>query len=215
MICLTEGHEDLLPRGGHIACGEAPGEVLAIPDARRVLLWSKETLHDIDPVGDPRLPHQAFVAGRTETPVGEIDAMCVCIPWADAGVRRFGGTRARWEEHREYLEVLGQLLDCRDQPRPLVIAGDFNQYVPRIWGPKSLSELLLKALTGLEIATRGEIPGLREPVIDHLAHSREFHAVSLRGWPGRAGDGKPLSDHSGVCVDLVRAKEANPLRRPR
>ncbi len=75
VICLTEGHEDLLPADGHVAAGQDPGPIPRVPDARRVLLWSRSPLTDVDQIGDPELPHQAFVSARTHTPVGEIDVM--------------------------------------------------------------------------------------------------------------------------------------------
>ncbi|HTI35678.1 MAG TPA: hypothetical protein VL422_18525, partial [Miltoncostaea sp.] len=86
VVCLTEGFEALLPSGGHVAVSEPPAERLDVPGARRALLWSRTALHDVDPVGDPELPHEAFVGARTVTAIGEVDLMCVCIPWADAGV---------------------------------------------------------------------------------------------------------------------------------
>lgn len=203
VICLTEGHEDLLPRGGHFACGQPPAEGFAIPGARRVLLWSRTVLTDVDRGGDAGLPHQAFVAARTHTPVGETDVMSVCIPWADADVARFGGKSSRWQQHGEYLEALGGILARRDDDRPLIVAGDFNQYLPRVWGPTRLSALLEKTFAGMTMATRGQIPGLPDPVIDHLAHGPGLRKTDVRGWAGRTDDAKPMSDHSGVVVGLV------------
>ena len=131
--------------------------------------------------------------------------MCVCIPWADAGVARFGGTRPRWEEHERYLEVLSGILDGRDARRPLILAGDWNQYLPRICGPRRLSELLEQTLGPLRVATRGPIQGLDAQVIDHVAHSPDLHARRVSGRSNRTPEDLPMSDHTGVCVELVRA----------
>jgi endonuclease/exonuclease/phosphatase family metal-dependent hydrolase len=202
VICLTEGHAGLLPPGGHVAAGQNQGPIPQAPDARRVLLWSRSPLTEVDQIGDPDLPHQAFVSARTLTPVGEIDVMCVCIPWSDADMPRFGGSHARWETHEVYLRVLGRMLRERAPERPLVVAGDYNQYLPRIWGPVAMHELLLEALGDLSVATTGEIPGLDAHVIDHIAHSSELKAVEVGGWPGRDVENRPMSDHSGVRVDF-------------
>jgi len=66
--------------------------------------------------------------------------MSASRPWADASVKRFGGSRARWEDHAPYLEVLGRVLARRNRGRPLILAGDFNQLIPWIWGPRGLSD---------------------------------------------------------------------------
>ncbi len=202
VVCLTEGSQGLLPPGGHVATAPPPAERLDVPGARRALLWSRTPLREIDAVGDPELPHEAFVSARTATALGDADLMCVCIPWADAGVARFGGSRRRWEEHELYLEVLERILGRRDADRPLILAGDWNQYLPRIWGPRRLSELLERTLGPLRVATRGEIPGIGAPVIDHVAHSPDLRVRTRYGWGGRTPDGRPMSDHTGVCVEL-------------
>lgn len=203
VICLTEGHRDLLPHHGEVVLGQVPADVTQ-DGARRVLLWSRWPLECPDSVGDPGLPHQSYAGATAVTPLGPIDLMCVCIPWADAGVARFGGTKARWEEHAVYLDVLGGMLRRRDPARSLIVAGDFNQYMPRIWGPVRMHDALVMAFDGLEFATAGDgIPGLGGHVIDHVVHSPDLRCAERAGWLGRTADDRPMSDHTGVRVDLV------------
>jgi len=106
-------------------------------------------------------------------------------------VARFGGTRRRWETHEIYLRILGRKFQERVADRPFIIAGDFNQYIPRIWGPVRLSDLLLETFEGLDVATPGIIAGVGQPVIDHVVHSRELVSGEIFGWAGRTDDDHP------------------------
>jgi endonuclease/exonuclease/phosphatase (EEP) superfamily protein YafD len=202
VIVLTEGHRDLLPPGGHVGESQAPLDA-PIEGARRVLLWSRGVLSRAST--GPDLPHQAFAGATVGTPLGKVDVMAVCIPWADAGVARFGGTRARWEEHEAYLGVLGEMLRARTSDRPLIVAGDFNQYVPRTWGPERLGGMLLATFDGMTFATEGSVPGVARQVIDHVVHTSDLEVRAVAGWEGRDHDDRPMSDHSGVRVDLHSA----------
>ena len=100
--------------------------------------------------------------------------------------------------------MLAGILARRDTDRPLILAGDWNQYLPRIWDPRRLSDLLERTLEPLQVATRGPIAGLDAAVIDHVAHSPGLTATRVYGWSGRSPDGRPMSDHAGVCVELRR-----------
>ncbi len=99
ILCVTEGFAGLLPPDGHLI-DAGPDWGYPIREGRRkVLLWSKRPWSDVDALGSDDLPSGRFVAGATETPVGPVTVVGVCIPWRDAHVR--GGTRnrKRWEDH--------------------------------------------------------------------------------------------------------------------
>jgi endonuclease/exonuclease/phosphatase family metal-dependent hydrolase len=69
-----------------------------------------------------------------------------------------------------------------------------------------VDERLEAVLSGrLERATRGIIPAVNLPSIDHVAHSPDLLAASVQGLSNRSDEaGAPLSDHFGVVAELVR-----------
>ena len=98
VICLTETHTGLLSQGGHTICSQ-PDYGYPIKDGRRkVMLWSREPWDQIDQVGIDSMPPGRFVSGVTQTSVGEIMVLGICIPWfgsrSEAGrtlERKIGG----------------------------------------------------------------------------------------------------------------------------
>jgi hypothetical protein len=208
VICLTEGFAALLPPDGHAIAGAEPPGHPGRPGQRRVLLWSRSAWRDVDPVGHAELPHEGFVSGTTETPAGPVRVLGLCIPWHFAGVR--DGHRRPWRMHLEYLALLAPIVREAVAAGTTVIAGDFNQYRPRIWGSKEAEAALTDAIAGLRLATEGIVPGADQPLIDHVAHTGDLDIAGRRAWPGRDPDGRPLSDHAGVWVDLVPALRARP-----
>jgi endonuclease/exonuclease/phosphatase family metal-dependent hydrolase len=85
---------------------------------------------------------------------------------------------------------------------PSIIAGDFNQRIPRIHTPHAVHAALLDAIGGYRVATEGAIPGINKASIDHIAHGPELAAEHVFGISNIAADGKHLSDHFGVAADL-------------
>ena len=200
VICLTEGFAGLLPDGGTVICGPQPDNN-ATEGARRVLLWSRFPMRDVDPEGHPDLPHQSWVSATVATPLGDVSVACVCIPWWDSQVRRFGGTKDRWQEHLEYLGLLPTVLAPLAERGPVVVAGDYNQFVPPAWAPKVAAQALADAFGGMTIATSGAKAPDGRVLIDHLAHTPDLTGVVTQTWAGRHASG-PMSDHSGVLVEL-------------
>ncbi len=79
-----------------------------------------------------------------------------------------------------------------------IVLGDFNQRIPRKWAPKRLHEALLRAFDGFEFATAGELAGVPQLVIDHIAHTPDLTLRGIRNWPKRNAQDESLSDHFGV-----------------
>jgi endonuclease/exonuclease/phosphatase family metal-dependent hydrolase len=136
VICLTEAAADFLNEPGHVIASDPDYGYPQKGTRRKVLLWSKLPWKDVDQRGHPDLPPGRFVAGTTDTPVGELLFMGVCIPWSQAHVA--GGRRDRrpWEEHTRYLDALGELLQA--QTEGVILTGDFNQAIPRRNAPKAV-----------------------------------------------------------------------------
>ncbi len=86
VICLTETDTEHLkqPQDGRSIC--APGDSGQTrrkgQEARRkVMLWSREPWDAVPDVGHPSLPPGRFVSGGTQTDIGAVTVIGVCIPF--------------------------------------------------------------------------------------------------------------------------------------
>ena len=154
----------------------------------------------MDDVGNESLPPGRFVSGVTQTSVGEVTVIGVCIPYSGSRVGP-PWNRKMWQDHEEYLAGLARLLKRAPRTR-LVVVGDFNQRI----GQRSATPLRLRAALqsalgpNLLIATAGlGFQGRR--TIDHIALSQDLAADSLGVISNVHQDGD-LSDHFGVVADL-------------
>lgn len=226
VLCVTEGHRGLLPSGGEVIDGGADWGYPIVPGRRKVLLWSERPWRKIE--HGPESMSGRFVAGVTETPIGELTIAGVCIPWHEAHVRTGQRNRKRWDVHLEWLDGF-ESLSYATAARTIVL-GDFNQRVPHNWVPHRVHAALHRALKDLQIATSGFLPwenrddraaglprsGLwrarledspksRDQLIDHIAHSRDLKVVAplepIGIFPKRTPD-EYLSDHIGVWTDF-------------
>lgn len=81
ILCVTEGCKNILPANGHVVCaGEDWGYCPPRKGCRKVLLWSRKPWTDPDTVGSEELPPGRFVAGVTESPLGPLTVVGMCIP---------------------------------------------------------------------------------------------------------------------------------------
>ena len=203
VVCLTETDVGLLPQRGHIVCSQADYGYGVRENRRKVMLWSREPWREIDDVGLDSMPPGRFVAGVTQTSVGDVTVVGVCIPWfgSRAEARRKIGRRKRWEDHEEYLVGLTEILERMPAER-LIVMGDFNQVI----GPGSRARRQLQLLLqgafppNMKIAT-SEIAFQGRKSIDHIALSEDFTVESI-GVVSNVDDGRKLSDHFGVFAEL-------------
>lgn len=198
VIILTEGDESLFPSGGHlIDAGRNWGYPSIDARRRKVLMWSRSPWSSVSVFGDANLPPGRAVGGSTLTPVGVVSFVGVCVPWRDAHVRTGRGDAAAWEEHGRFLDHFGSVVARME--RPLVVAGDFNQRIPRVRQPMSVYEKLMGSLSGLVVEHR-DIEGA--PLIDHVVHSADLRCVDLSVISDRGPRGERLSDHRGIVADI-------------
>ncbi len=234
VLCVTEGDAGILPKGGHVIdAGTDWGYPIpkTSPRRRKVLLWSKRPWTPVFDRLQDELPGGRLVAGVTETPVGRVTVVGVCIPWRDAHLNSGRKDREPWQEHRAWLARFGELVYAGAQSRTIVL-GDFNQRIPRKYAPVEVYGELLRAFEGVCIATKGffhspfsaDDSGDRQvslsdvatgkdalQLIDHVAHSADLvqadGAVDRRVgvFPKRVKPGDGLPDHFGVWTDLTLA----------
>ena len=206
VVCLTETHVGLLPTGGHAICSQ-PDYGYTIKEGRRkVALWSRQPWEQFDAVGSYSLPPGRFVSGITETSLGVLTVIGICIPWfgSRTEARRKSERKMRWEDHEHYLAGLTEVLGG-DSANPIMVMGDFNQIVGQ--GSRARRDLQLAlqdafspkmtiATAGLTFRGRGSI--------DHIALSEDIATESVNVI-SNIHNGRKLSDHFGV-VDYVSAR---------
>ena len=203
IVCLTEGHEaSLADMPGHTLSSRGAYWSASLESERKVLLWSKAPWTDVK-----ALPEVSAISGVvsavTEGPLGPVRVVGVCIPYHMASP--FGAEeRAKpWSIHVAYLEALAPAVHAlRESGPPVMVIGDFNQRVPSEWGVHDVRAKFDHAFAHFDIVTRGDVPGLGEPSIDHIAVTRELRAKTVLGLSRFDADSRPLSDHFGVFAEL-------------
>lgn len=201
VVCLTESDEALLSGHGFPICSNPDYGYQAPVWRRKVVLWSLNPWREVDAVGDGTLPSGRFVSGLTETALGTIRFTGVCIPWKDAHVNSGRRDRRQWEDHEQYLTGLQRFLEHVTGPH--VILGDFNQTLPRTRAPERVHRQLRSLFAGgYHSATEGPVPGQERLLIDHIWHSPDLQSRNLRILPRDWKDGRLLSDHVGIVLDL-------------
>ncbi len=202
VMVLTEARTNFPTNGGHSLWCEPPRGSTFAEDERKVLIWSKEPWRDIDRIGAEGLDQTRFIAATTDTPIGPLRVLGVCIPWHMAEVQYpIDVKRKPWELHERYLDVFTQLVEAIDGPT--VIAGDFNQRIPRQqYGRVSAAEALASTFASVDIVTQGIVDGCGKPGIDHIAISSDLATAKVWGWPNEI-DGYRMSDHDGAGAELA------------
>ena len=203
VVCLTETHEELLSQDGHTICSQ-PDYGYPIKEGRRkVLLWSREPWTQVNDLGIDSMPPGRFVSGVTQTSVGEVTVIGICIPWfgSRTEARRELDRKKQWEDHEQYLAGLTKVLE-RASAKRLIVMGDFNQRIGRSSrAPLKLRSALQSAIpSGMTIATAViGFQGRRS--IDHVVLSDDLAAESI-GVISNIHDGRELSDHFGVFAEV-------------
>ena len=139
-----------------------------------------------------------FLSAVVETPEGSLTVIGICIPWFVSRVR--SGEAENWEDHRTFLRALSPVLHEAAQS-PCLVAGDFNQRIPRSRQPREVADLLEEAFKDFTILTAGERPETGRMLIDHIAISSALECGNVTSWAGET-DGKKMSDHDGAAVEI-------------
>ena len=199
VIVVTEGVREILPPAGSVVDAGDDWGYGPKPARRKVILWSRHPMA-LDVVGTEGATRGRLAVASITSPAGPLRIVGVCIPWRDAHVNTGRGDASPWSEHMDYLDRLETLLGEFDDGVPTVIAGDFNQRIPRVRQPVRVSDRLGDVLSGWTIHTAGGLPN--GPHIDHIATDRGLVAESVADWPASDRVGR-LSDHAGVSCRLA------------
>ena len=217
IICLTEAYPETMPSGGHIVTSDLAGwgrhERLG---ARKVVLWSKHEWYDVDDFGSARLPEGRFVSAKTKFMGVELRVIGICIPdhnyrahesWAE---KRMG----YWQGACEYLDALREEILPRDEFRErTILIGDYNLQIPPSTYPYPSSVANKKreqtfADWSIPTALDWRAMNLDKAIVDHIALTPDFRTMSVRVIGRFSTEILSLSDHNGVCVDIVLAGAA-------
>lgn len=199
---VTEGVHGLLPSHGFAVDAGGDWGYGLKPSRRKVIVWSRFPL-TLDVVGEAGATRGRLAVATAAMPDGPLRIIGVCIPWQDAHVRSGRCDAQPWSEHLDYLDRLESLLAGLDDDLPTVIAGDFNQRIPRGRQPVRVFDRLGDVLSGWTIHTDGAQPN--GPHIDHIATNPALLRETVRDWPASDDLGR-LSDHAGVACDLSLAE---------
>ncbi|MFN3217664.1 MAG: endonuclease/exonuclease/phosphatase family protein [Acidimicrobiales bacterium] len=164
---------------------------------RKVIAWSRTPWEGVTELAE-RATHGRFVQGTTNVRGRKVQVLAVCIPWRNAHVKGGRTGREPWGEHVEFCEALGPAV-AEAGGGPVIVAGDFNQRIPRVNQPRAVADALGAALVPLRVATADEHAVGR--LIDHVAVSADFAVVDVEAWTNVV-DGRRISDHSGVVVTV-------------
>jgi endonuclease/exonuclease/phosphatase family metal-dependent hydrolase len=191
---VTEGVRELLPSNGIALDAGGDWGYKPQPARRKVIVWSRHPMK-LDFVGVEGATHGRLAVTTAETPNGPVRVVGVCIPWRDAHVNTGRADAESWSEHMDYLDRLEVILAQLDDRVPTVIAGDFNQRIPRGRQPIRVADRLHEVLAGWKIHSAGALPN--GPHIDHIATNQGLVLESTHDWPASDHLGR-LSDHAGV-----------------
>ncbi len=201
ILCITEGYCDFLGGEGHLIEAEPDYGCPLVTGRRKVMLWSRQPWSNVDRIGHPEMPSGRFVSGVTESSLGAITVVGVCIPWRDAHVSSGRRDRRPWQDHVVYLNGLERYL--KGARERTIVIGDYNQKIPRTHAPHQVHAALTHCLgEHLSAATGGPLLPDGRTVIDHIAHTLDLRPSDLITLSNLAPGGETLSDHLGVTASL-------------
>lgn len=203
ILCLTEAHATNFSDAYHVIAADPDYGYEQKPGRRKVFLGSRNPWCDVDELGSNSLPSGRYIAGTTDTTLGPVRVVGVCIPWRDAHVRTGRKDRKPWEDHEAYIAGLKRILSDRKEDRAMVL-GDFNQALPRRHQPAELEAQLEDCLSGFTVLTRGT-SSVGRSAIDHIAVSKSLQGEVDQIF-SREQKGLRLSDHFGLSANVRSAR---------
>lgn len=195
IICATETYLDSWKDYPYVVSSEENYGYKITEGRRKVILISNEPFTDIDTIGHKSLPSGRFVKAATYG----INVYGVCIPWKDAHVSTGRKDKISWEDHIDYLNGLKELLSNEEDLS--VIAGDYNQRIPKKFATEKVYETLIKTFSNCHIYTNNIIEPINKQSIDHFTSTKALEILSIRSIDNNQ-DGTTLSDHFGVIIEF-------------
>ena len=205
ILSRVRGHDPddgLLSQDGHTICSQCDYGYPIKKGRRKVMLWSREPWEKVNDLGIDSMPPGRFVSGVTQTSVGEVTVVGICITWFGSRTEaKRKEPKKQWEDHEQYLVGLTEVLGQSSAER-LIVMGDFNQIIGSgSRAPHRLRSALQEAFPSRMTIATAAIGFQGRRSIDHIALSEDLSAESI-GVISNIHDGRKLSDHFGVVVEV-------------
>ena len=160
-------------------------------------IWSRYPIGRTFPTFHPSIA----VCAEILSPLGNLLVYGTIITWAND--RGATGTAKKWQEHYKSIISHGDDWAKLSQDLPLCVAGDFNQTLsgPTGYGTYKGRNMLSEALQKNHLVC---VTDKIQFNIDHICFSTDWaqRVNQVNTWQGFTPDGKPVSDHHGVYIDL-------------
>jgi endonuclease/exonuclease/phosphatase family metal-dependent hydrolase len=211
---LTETFVDRVPGAGFDAVFSPPNpDRRPNPDERWTAIWSR---WPITPLDDPAPHRRGSVAGMVTTPMGSLIVYGTVIAYHLEPAHDDGRPARAWEVHAAEIERQAQewhRIRERHPDVPIVVAGDFNQARSgRPWSygtdaarqavTDGLARAGVRCLTEVDLVETGAISDRSH--VEHICATEELEQVGpLRAWDRVDDNGRELSDHPTLAVDLL------------
>lgn len=207
IICLTETSNRLWDRGGYAIWPQPYYGYPVRPGRRKVVLWSREPWRRRDWRGSDSLPPGRFVSGVTQSSIGPVTVMGICIPWRGSRTPENRGNRRGWQDHMQYLDGLDAVLERAPRSR-LIVAGDFNQGIGGVRSvpPQEVRDKLQSVIAARLNIVTSHLDFQGRKAIDHIAISDDLCAESIGVISNCKDQPQDLSDHFGVVATLTARK---------
>jgi len=204
---LTETHDSLGPGSDYAAvhASQRPfGSDGVVEGSRWVSIWSRHGFVEAEiAVGDRERTVACIVdfEGRRLVIYGTV------LPWTNDSER--DGMEA--ELSRQAPEWLSL---PTEHDASFCLAGDFNVNLggPHYYGSNASKEAVATRLRDADLVAMTDFERTKDRrpdygIIDHIALSSDLapSATLVDLWGPRTEDGRPMSDHSGVCIEISRA----------
>ena len=198
IVFLTEGYPGMLDL--HEATSD-PDFGYGISTKRKVLIYSRSPWRDVATMEESVSPSGRYVSGVTDISGVDVTCVGVCVPWSRAHVSSGRRDRSPWQDHKEYLQTLSHHFKTNSSG-PMILAGDFNQRIPRKGQPIEVFEQLSTTIPSSLTCVTGSESGHAHDLIDHVFVSEHFQVMDVRTISNRSVEGLLLSDHLGLSVKL-------------
>jgi endonuclease/exonuclease/phosphatase family metal-dependent hydrolase len=215
IVCLTEAYDRSLEAlGGSALSTEGVVWSASRPGERKVVLWSRRPWLAVDEVDEAATSAGACLSVLADTESGPVRVIGVCLPYHFASPVGLSPKARPWAQQIRFLEGLGIVLRSFRDSYPTIVLGDYNQYLPRIWGSKAASAALHEAFDGFLFPTSGFAHEGRA-AIDHIAHTPDLSSSDRCALSPFTTDRRRLSDHFGVSLDITREEPDRAVRPQR
>ena len=203
IVCLTEAYENSFQSFDGQSASSNPDTGYPIHKGRRkVVIWSRWGLANVDDLGSDQLPSGRFVSATVQHCV-LLSLVGVCIPWKDAHVKGGHQNRERWEDHSIYLSALNDVPQFKPNAFPTIVFGDFNQRMSGKYARKDVHEQLKQTFGHFAIPTGDLQDTDGKSAIDHIAIRGNVELVDTGVISRFDSNQKELSDHFGTWCDVT------------